>query len=77
LAVPTREINLWSSLEELNDCSGADFLGCLEMAFNEARIFSKCLGLRIKIEMEEILDTVQEMEESEARNVRKLIKEME
>lgn len=76
LIIPGREIPLYMS-DSLDDCSGGDFLSYLEKAFNEARLFARNLSLRISVEMGEILSLIEDLEESDARNAKLLIKEME
>jgi hypothetical protein len=75
LVIPGREVTLFESAS-LDDCSGADFLEYLEKAFNEARLYGKFLGLKLHVEMDEILTQIEDMEESEAKNARILLKEI-
>ncbi len=75
LVVPGREIPLWSSKEELNDCSGEDFLDVLEKALNEASLYVKALGLQVMIDSETILEMAEDYTERVSKEIVKLIKE--
>lgn len=76
LAIPSREICLWSSKEELNDCSGDDFLELLEDVLNEASLWIRALGLRMQIDTETILQIADDYSERVNKDVVNLLKEI-
>jgi hypothetical protein len=76
LVIPGREVPLWSSKEELNDCGGDDFLKLLEEALNEASLYVKSLGLQVRIDIETILEMTEDYSERISKEVTKLIQEV-
>lgn len=75
LVVAGEEYPIWVS-PELGDCSGDDFMGYLEQAFNKAKLFAKNLQLRVSVDYEQILSQADEYSESLPVHVKKLLKEM-
>lgn len=77
LIVPGRDVTLYCSKNSLNTDSAQDLLDELEKTFNEARMYAKSLGLKVRVETEEILAMAEEAEESASKSVKNLLKEME
>ncbi len=75
LVIPGREVNLYGSAS-LDDSSGEDLLKYLEIAFNEASLYARFLGLKIRVEMDEILSQIEDMEEEESKYAKALLKEL-
>lgn len=76
LVVPNREVTLWTSSKELNNCSGEDFLDILTTAISEASIYVKNLNLRVNIDAETIAEIAEDFTERESRELSGLLKEI-
>jgi len=75
LEIPSREVPLWESKEELGDCSGQDFLKVLSDALNEAFLYMKYLGLKLKLDKETIAEMSEDFSEKDSREIKELLKE--
>lgn len=76
LVVEGKEFPLWHSEDSINDGAPEDFLDDLSKAFNLARLLSKNLGIRTRIDYEQIVQEVEEYDDTIKRNVKHLLKEM-
>lgn len=76
LKIPTREIPLWESKESLENCSGEDLLKYIGDALNESSLYTKNLGIRLKIEMGLITELFDDFSDKDKRNIHELLKEI-
>lgn len=79
LCIPGREVNIWNSEKighDLNTCSGVDFMKDLQDIFNEATLWSRILGIQLKVDVETLLEIADDFSEQSVRGVKELVLEV-
>ena len=75
LKIPKRIIPLWNSPTSLENCSTSDLMGYLMRALNEASLYTKSLGIRLRFESDSMEKLVEDFSREEKGEIIKLIKE--
>lgn len=75
LKIPRRIVPLWISPTSLNNCTPKDLLGYLTKALNEASLYTRNLGIRLKFDGDTIGELVEDFSKEEKRDLIRTIKE--